>query len=228
MNPAEVRAEIEAELTWRRNELRFLSNIMLGLESADDQDRFRKALVVMLYSHFEGFCRAALTIYIRAVNRVGLEAAELAEELAASALAKAFDDLESARKSKIFQRPLPSDETIHRLARRADFVAEFPGLLARKPAEVPEDVIDVESNLKPVVLRKNLFRIGLAPGLFEAHDGAINQLLNRRNNVAHGTQRDGIKQGDFEALQRAVFDIMDALTNELWASLVGGKFRRTA
>src|SRR6185437_15198016 len=219
MNPAEVRAEIETEITWRRDELRFLSNIMLGLPSSDEQDRFRKVLIVMLYAHFEGFCRAAFTIYVRAINRLGLDASELAEALAASALTGAFDDLDSLRRSEVFQRDASGDEGLHRLARRIDFMVGFPRLLARRPAEVPEEIVNVESNLKPIVLRKNLFRLGLSPALFETHDGTINQLLNRRNNVAHGVQRDGVPQDEYESLQRAVFEIMDRLASELWNAL---------
>jgi HEPN superfamily RiboL-PSP-like protein len=44
----------------------------------------------------------------------------------------------------------------------------------------------VESNLKPVVLRKILFRLGFPPETFASHEGTIHRLVNRRNNIAHG------------------------------------------
>ena len=62
MNIIEVRAEFEEELTWRVDEIRLLHNQLGYIRKEADKMRYRKALVVMLYSHFEGFCKTAFSI----------------------------------------------------------------------------------------------------------------------------------------------------------------------
>jgi hypothetical protein len=228
MNAAEVRVQIEEEITWRRNELRFLANISLALDEEDDQARFRKALIVMLYSHFEGFCKAALTIYVRAINQASLKCSEASEPLVAASLSALFDDLGGSRKSDLFRRELPDDASLHKFARQVEFVIRFPGVLDNHVVLIPEDIVDPESNLKPAVLKKNLFRLGFDPALFSEHDGAINQLLRRRNDVAHGVQIRGIEAADFMPLQQTVFGIMDGIAALVSAAIEKGLFRRAA
>lgn len=219
MNLPDVQAELEQELTWRRNELRFLTNVMLGLPDDADQRVFRKALLVMLYAHFEGFCKAALTIFVRTVNNENLECGQLNSNLAAAALQKVFAGLDGSSKSPIFSRALPNDEPLHKLSRQIEFLANLPAVLAIKPAAISEDIVDPESNMKPIVLKKNLFRLGLKHDVFEAHDGTIHQLLRRRNDVAHGAKADGLTPEEFEPLQKAVYSIMDEIKGHVLEAL---------
>lgn len=219
MNLAEVQAELEQELTWRHNELRFLTNVMLGLQDDADQRVFRKALLVMLYAHFEGFCKAALTVFVRTVNRENLECGQLNSTLAAAALQKVFAGLDGSSKSPVFNRALPNDEPLHRVSRQIEFLSNLPVVLAIKPAAISEDIVDPESNLKPIVLKKNLFRLGLRHDAFEAHDVTIHQLLRRRNDVAHGAKADGLTPEEFEPLRQAVYSIMDEIKSHVLTAL---------
>src|SRR5437763_7460 len=109
LDAAGVRAELEYERTWRLDELRFLENLVSLIEFEDDRRRLRKALVVMLYSHYEGFCKVALLIYLHAVNRAGLKCADVNDALAAAALAPLFDMVVSGGKHSLFRRSLPDD-----------------------------------------------------------------------------------------------------------------------
>jgi len=227
MNIPEVQAQLEQELTWRRNEIRFLGNVMHSLLEETERQVFRKALLVMLYAHFEGFCKAALTTFARAVNQEGLECGALNESLSASVLHDAFSGLSGNKKSPWFKRALPNDEPLHRIARQIEFLVELPGILASKPATISEDVIDPESNLKPIVLKKNLFRLGLKHDAFEAHDGTIDQLLRRRNDVAHGIRVAGLRADEFEPLQTAVYHVMDELKRYVLDALTSGSYLRS-
>ena len=51
-----IRTQLEGELKWRLDEIHFLHNQQNHISNEKDQNCYRKALVVMLYSHFEGFC----------------------------------------------------------------------------------------------------------------------------------------------------------------------------
>jgi hypothetical protein len=70
---ASIRAELESEQTWRHDEIRFLRNQLASICGNRRKMQFRRALVVMLYAHYEGFCKFALERYVRSVNDACLE-----------------------------------------------------------------------------------------------------------------------------------------------------------
>ena len=46
--------------------------------------------------------------------------------------------------------------------------------------DIPADkVVDPESNLKPDVIRKTLFRLGFQHDTFHPHEATVHQLLNK-------------------------------------------------
>jgi hypothetical protein len=227
MNIAEIRAELENDQGWRRDEIRSLQNQGSSIEDLEQQGQFRRALVVLLYAHFEGFCKFALTVYVNAVNKTGIRCAEANYALAAASLADLFAALrDSTSKCPEFRFTLPDDTHLHRFARDREFVERVADFENRK-LEIPEDVIDTESNLKPVVLRKNLFRVGLTHDQFAFLDGDIHRLLNSRNKIAHGEARSGIKSTEYEALRAAVFYIMDSVTAGVMQALLEERFLRS-
>ena len=138
MDAAALRAELEAELAWRLDELRFLRNQLSDVPTEDKKGVYRKALVVMLYSHFEGFCKTAFSVYVHALNHESLSLRDVTGALAACCLARIFGDLRNpARKSDIFRSSAADDSDCI-----ATFVTEsfwkgltiswpFPSLLTR-------------------------------------------------------------------------------------------------
>lgn len=209
MNILAIRTELEDERTWRRDEIRFLLNRLSDIESDDDRDRYRRAVVLLLYAHFEGFCKTALLTYVRAVNDTSLNCAAVQPAIAAATCSKILRALaDSNAKSDFFRRQAPNDDKLHFAWRSQNFFARIAEVM-HSPVLVPDDVVDTESNLWPVVLKKNLFRLGLDHNRFEAHEATINQLVQRRNDISHGAGRAGISAPDFEKLQRAVYEIID-------------------
>jgi hypothetical protein len=211
VNLEAIRTEFEEEQTWRQEEIRFLRNQIENIVDLSEKMLFRRALVVMLYAHYEGFCKFALLQYVKAINRAAIKCEEASFAIVAGAWAKIFLELEMGnQKSSIFRSKLPDDSRLHRFSRRRNFVeqmAEFRGLVA----QIPEDTVDTESNLWPIVMQKNLYVLGLEHTLFSEHDNTIQQLVNRRNNIAHGTDRNGFTAEQYEKLESAVFRIMDDL-----------------
>lgn len=55
MTANELREELEEELRWRQEELAFFKNQLSNINSEEDSCRYRKSLVFLLYSHFEGY-----------------------------------------------------------------------------------------------------------------------------------------------------------------------------
>ena len=60
-------------------------------------------------------------------------------------------------------------------------------------------------------MKKNLYRLGLPPDALEHQDGQIMKLLNRRNDIAHGSRKDGLTAVEYDELERAVMRVMDDL-----------------
>jgi hypothetical protein len=188
--------------------------------------QFRRALVVMLYAHYEGFCKFALLQYIRAVNQVAIKCEEATSAIVAGAWARIFVEIEIGnRKSNIFSSKLPDDTRLHRFARRRDFVEQFAEF-AGKVARIPEGTIDIESDLWPIVMQKNLYLLGFNHNIFSGHDNAINQLINRRNNIAHGADRNGFTAEEYGKLEFAVFEIMDDLMDIIMDAIQKERYRR--
>jgi hypothetical protein len=226
MNLASLWAEIEEEHTWRVDELRFFQNQLFAIESEARQKTYRKALVLLLYSHFEGFCKFAFSHYVRAINSEGLNCADVNWSIAAASLSELFAQLRHPDSKCVeFRNTLPDDAKLHRFARDREFLANV-NLFDAKAVAVPDEIVDTESNLKPVVLRKILFRIGMQYDRFVPLEGRINRLLNMRNNIAHGVHVGGVEKTDYESLRDDVNVIMTQVKRDVMTALSSGEYRR--
>ena len=57
MTKEELRTAMETELAWRQEELAFMKNQLTNIQEEILKNKYRKSLVLMLYSHFEGFVK---------------------------------------------------------------------------------------------------------------------------------------------------------------------------
>ena len=92
-------------------------------------------------------------------------------------------------------------------------------------AAIPQGYVDTESNLKPIVLRKNLFRLGLPHDLFDGFENSINKLLKYRNDIAHGKRDVVINETDYDKLFAIVSEIMDELRRSILKAISTRAFR---
>lgn len=220
MNLSQVRAELEDERTWRKDEVRFLLNRLGDLQLEAEKDRYRRAVLLLLYAHFEGFCKNALLIYIRAINDEHLLCGSVVPALVAATCHEILLALaDHNRKSDFFRTGAPDDTKLHFAWRSQFFLTRLPEVL-KTEVSIPENVVDTESNLWPIVLRKNLFKLGFDYDAFSKYEGTITQLLNRRNNIAHGLDRDGIDAAKFSSLQNDVYEVMDSVLVLIMRSLL--------
>lgn len=198
-----VRDELERELTRRWREIAFFSNQLARFSDQADRRRYRRALVVMVYAHFEGFFRFALRHYTEVVNGSGLPCGECVAAVLAASWREVFADVERGEsKSSLFRRRLPDDAKLHRVARRRRFVERLNDLHAL-PVRLDDQAVDTESNLTPLVVKRNLYVLGLDHEAFERHRDSIHRLVNYRNEVAHGSRTDGFTRVEFEKLKQA-------------------------
>lgn len=211
MDLASIRAELEDDRTWRQDEIRFLRNQLASMEKEDDKAKYRRAIIPMLYAHYEGFCKVALLQYVNEINRSGVSCGDATPAVTAASWERVFQRLENPkRKCDVFKRTLPDDAKLHRFARRRDFV-EAVGELRDTIAHLADDVVDMESNLTPAVLKKALFKLDLNYQKVEEFGGKIDILLNRRNEITHGQMKDGLDEALYNSVQDAAFGAMEAV-----------------
>jgi hypothetical protein len=210
MTAEEMRTQLEEDRTSRLDELRRLRNLMADMDDAA-RDEFRRTLVVMTYAHFEGFCKTAMLAYVLAINGMKLAASSAVAEIIAASWTTRFARMENPNlKCDIFRRELPDDTQLHRFARRRDFVTELPGFMTTI-VEIPDEVVDTESNLTPVILRKNLFRLGLRYSIADEVSPELSELLNRRNGICHGWDRKPVGAEEYARVEAAATKVMETI-----------------
>lgn len=226
MNLESIFTELEEDLAWRTDELRFLSNQLVRFASDEERNRFRRSLVLMLYAHFEGYCKFVFMAYINALNGEGLCCRDVNVALAASSLGELFDALRNPnRHSDAFVQRLPEDTKLHRFARAKEFVDRMQAFEDKQVA-IPDTVIDTESNLRPVVLRKILYLLGFEHDSFVGIEGHINQLLNYRNRIAHGEAKEGLDEVIYDRLWQATHTILTTVRRFVMESLEQRQYMR--
>ncbi|MEX1030308.1 MAG: MAE_28990/MAE_18760 family HEPN-like nuclease [Paenibacillaceae bacterium] len=224
----DIYAQIEEEITWRRDEIRFLKNQLQSIHNDNDKKRYRKSLIVMLYSHYEGFCKTAFQIYVKAINDQLIPRNDANCVIKAASLGDVFKAYgNSDKKNEYFKTSLPTDEKLHIFSRQVDFVATIDALWAEK-VRIPEDIVDTESNLKPVVMKKLLFRLGFEFDSFLMYEGLIHQLLNKRNSIAHGAEKSGVEENIYNDVEGATFTIMNELKKLIMDALDKRKYLKAS
>ncbi|EOT26713.1 hypothetical protein C805_00815 [Eubacterium sp. 14-2] len=225
MTADEFRANLESELAWRQEEIAFFKN-QLNYISENDKSRYRKSLVLILYSHLEGYIKLSLQMYVQYINslsltrevvKVGLKAASMNKEF------NAYDNLD--RKCEIFRRELPDDSGLHRFFRRVDFMSQYEEFMGEN-LEIDDSIINTESNLWYVVLQKNLYKLGLPVDLFQEYETDIDALVNRRNSIAHGNFRSGVSAEEFQKWENGTMGVLSGVTRLLYDYACNERYKK--
>jgi hypothetical protein len=196
-----VLQEIERDLDWREAELAVL-RLLLVNENVSEREKlvvFRAAWA-LLYAHYEGFCKFALTTYFDEVQRLRKPVSDLPSRMQAASL---------DRKMKTF-RSLPTSDLIERAC---DFALHY----LSEPAEFPD--VDTRSNLWPETLHQLLADADIELESLPAHDRKLKTLVRRRNNIAHG-ERDMITEFDYyssyeSAVKVVMYDLALTIENKI-------------
>ncbi len=214
----DLREEMEVELTWRSDEFRMLKNNISYITKDEDKLKYRKSLIVMLYANFEGFCKICLLSYVQYINSLNLKRKDIftKPELIASSMHdvfKLYDDKD--RKCKLFKTKLPNDKNLHSVFRRADLINGFKDFMEEEIL-LDDEVINTESNLWSHVLSKNLYVLGLNYDIFKQYHRDIDNLVNMRNSIAHGSERGGITEKTLDKIEKSILrDVMPKIISLL-------------
>ncbi len=221
MTPEDFRAQLEWDLEWRRKELSILRNQLKNISSEEDKEIYCKTLLVMLYSHFEGFCKVAFLNYIKLINDETIIRSKAIEPIIASSLLDVFHDLSYPQNGtnccNIFN--IPSDETrFSRYFIRCHFIRKMDDIFAQEidiSERLSRKIVNTKSNLNLAVLNIILYRLGLPYNEFITYESIIDNMLMRRNNYAHGDKVKGIKVENFRTIEKEVNKLISQLVKLL-------------
>ena len=200
MTPLE---EIERDLGWRESELAML-RVLLANESITEREKlvlFRAAWA-LLYAHYEGFCKFALTVYFDALKSSGAKCSDLSSKTQAFALTEKLKEI----------RNLPPIDLLSAML-------EFKSENLEQPVSFPE--VDTESNLWPKTLSRLLEDADLEVNSLRLHNRALATLVNRRNKIAHG-EKEIIPEFDYyisfeDAVKLIMYDLAIAIDEKISA-----------
>lgn len=223
-----VLSEIEADLAWREAELRYFENpLSLDIDiDAEEKILETKPLILFLYAHFEGHAKLMLTVYVKTLNNCQLECKNLTFPLIASSLHSEFGALKNASKTHpLF--PKTYEPNLKELGRRVEFFENLNEILSQKLELNIDNIVDTESNLKPIVLKKIFFRLGFDLTRIDDNDfSKIQRLLKLRNGIAHGSQMDGISFNEYKQIKDIIWKILREIKNLIIDYLSNEKFCR--
>lgn len=216
MTTDELRTALEGELAWRTEEILFFKNQLSNILRETDRDRYRKSLVLILYSHLEGYIKMALLSYIQFLNSLLLKRKEFNDNLIAASMDREFKAYDSNdEKCAIFRAELPEDKKLHKLYRRVHLLQNIQSFKDMN-LYIQDDAIDTESNLWYIVLKKNLYKVGLPVDLFSDCATDIDALVNRRNSLAHGASRNGVQENEYIKWEEKTFSIMQEIIIQIY------------
>ncbi len=92
---------------------------------------------------------------------------------------------------------------------------------------IPDKVVDTQSNLNPVLIRKILFQLGFQYNKFDKYESNINKLLIFRNDIAHGSLKAGIKENLYNNIKKDIVYVMNEIILMITDELEKESFKKT-
>jgi hypothetical protein len=221
----DVFQELEEDRAVRESEMRLIENFIARSPSEPEKVMLRRSLVLLAYSHLEGFCKFALLAYAGAINAIKLPCRDAATPLVAVTLTKVFAALRDVNSKHPAFSKLVEDRDLHLMARQREFIEGFERISSRE-VEIPDSVIDTKSNLSSLVLKRNLYQLGLRYPAVQKHGSTIDKLLGVRNAIAHGDRLKRPRDSDVKEYLSAAFEVMKFVQSEIFDALSGKVYQK--
>lgn len=221
---AEVFETLEQARAAREAEVRTLQNLVAKAEDDATQEALRRSLVLVTYAHLEGYCKVAMDTYATTVNALKVPCSEATSTLVAATLHRAFLALRDLNSKHPLFPKHTGDAALHMTWREQQFAEQFSVVMSI-PVEIPDTVFDTQGNLRPEVLMRNMYRLGLNYTAVDSERERIHKLLGKRNEIAHG-EMVVAEAKDVEGFIEAAFRIMKFVQNEIFEALSKESYRK--
>lgn len=160
---------IDNELNWRDRELGLAKlQFAASAKGSDLRLYLAKVLILISYSHYEGFVKFCWDIYINHIISKQIKIKNLNPEIKKIALLKIFNTLKNSWNINDFLEHLDDHNSI--LENVAESIAP----------------LETNSNLWPNLLKENNKKIDINLSTLDANIAKVKKLVGLRNSLAHG------------------------------------------
>lgn len=198
---------IGEDFAWRRKELKLINDQVPNVSNPKQSAALRFS-VPILYAHWEGFVKKSTELYLEYIAKKYLKHNELKPQFIALSLSKKLGNLEI--------------RNLEEKTKTVDFlINEFD----KNSNILTTNVIQTKSNLKYSIFKEILFVIGLDESKFSHNESLINDLVDARNNIAHGD----FLRVDFNTYQimfQEIQGIMAQLKTEIENSALSEEYKK--
>lgn len=181
---------ISKDLDWRESEIASMRMLLSSTAISEGQrNGLLRAAWAMLYAHYEGFCKEALTIFFDAISGSGAVCSDLPQPTKLYALPQQLMRLRQMENQNL----LPA-------------IVDFSSCHLEALPIFPE--VDTKSNLWPNVLIDLLVSADLNPNKVKEHEQKLKTLVGRRNEIAHGKNNFISEVSYYLTFETVVYDVM--------------------
>ncbi len=204
----DLQDELDSDLAWRRSETHTLL-VQIRASKGPAQAALTRAGIALLYAHWEGYTKNALTHYLRYVSRLRLKLDELAPGFAGVAL----------------QHAVMAQHGLSDAQKRTETVR----LMIEQPSsrlQIPNKEVNTQGNLNSELCRELFHTFGVDFAPFATKSALIDyNLLRVRNEVAHG-RWNTVEQTAYEELNGELLAMLSAVKNVVISAADNALYRR--
>ncbi len=193
--------KLDEELSWRRIEL---TNLKFNIETSEGPKLSTnlRASIVLLYSHWEGFVKQALTFYLQHVSQQKLYNNMLRYNFLALEMRNDIEEICKSKKTSLHTK------FISGIFGNANSISKIPF----------KKQIDTESNLNSVLFMELMQTVGLDYSQYTSFFPLIDErLLGVRNSIAHGEamQKTQVTRESYLELHKIMINIIEMLKDQI-------------
>jgi hypothetical protein len=167
-----------------------------------------RASVALLYAHWEGFVKATAEAYLEFVCMQRCKNSELAGNMLAI----------------MVRSKLRTAEASKRIAAHREVVDFFRTRMHERATLPFKNIIRTDANLSSTVLLDILNTVGVDASQYESKKHILdNQLLAKRNHIAHGSNLD-VDITDYLQLHDEILSMINLLRNQIENAAISGGY----
>lgn len=188
---------LERDLKWREAELASLKkHAALSTPNSIERSSLLRALLAMLYAHYEGFTKFCWETLLDHIQSQGIARIKLTKSFAMLSLEDEFRDLRgNTSADKLW-----------------DFASSDFNDALQLSARFEENCRpSTESNLWPNVYEREAQKMQLSCVLMNSHRQTLKSLVSRRNDIAHGKENMLRDLEEYQQFEEAVVSVMHEL-----------------
>lgn len=165
-----ISKELTRDLEWREAELALMrKDLIRTAKGSLHEEALLRANLAMIYAHYEGFCKFALSVYLEAIGKLRIRRKNLNWKLATFSMGAFKKEISTKADSAAFF---------------SEFMDGFNEVLEE---QVPQfEQIPPIANLWPDLLAEWLDRLALESNFITTESALLDSLVRLRNQIAHG------------------------------------------